>query len=150
MHRNYDGIEFYNLDDITTTYKKRYYFHVKNCDHHIIPIINILWLDVLLTGDKIQIMQKIRNMQLMHCDNFALLYDKCGNSSQLFLHSNIRFQIIYNNLIYKLNIIQRLKHVEISRSQSTTTLIRGFVLPEGIRLLRGLNLSLSIQKASAF
>ena len=33
---------------------------------------------------------------------------------------------------------------------TTIKLFKGFVLPEGIRLLRGLNLSLSTQKASAF
>ena len=128
VHRSYNSIEFYNLDDIPTTYEKRYNFHVGKRDYHIIPIINILWLDVLLTGDKIQIMQKIRNMQLMCCDNFALLYNKCGASSQLTLHSNIRLQIIYNNLIHKLNIIQRLKHIEINISQSLATLIRSIVL----------------------
>ena len=128
VHRNYDGIEFYNLDDIATMYKKRYNFHVVKRDDHIIPIINILWLDILLTGDKTQITQKIRNMQLMCCDNFALLYNKCDASSQLFLHSNKCLQIIYDNLIHKLNIIQRLKHIEINRSQSLATLIRGIVL----------------------
>ena len=112
---HYRKIEYGCLNDEALMFKKRYDFHNTRQDYLITTIINILWIDILLTKDKTQMTQKMQNIQLMYCNNFALFYNKCCKLTQL---------VIYNKLLDKLDIIQRLKYVEETK---LSLLIKGIV-----------------------